>query len=206
MEDLFKLQWKLGSEEPDFKFKKLHPGAISPTFGLDNRTGWSLHAIDDYVFDMEDPIVVETGISISIGEGFEGIIGVVYAQNREDREPSFSPFAIGDEIIGFNRIVEAGKDTKLTIKFQNRFKNKDQCSIDEYLRMKSLGGTIRVEKGDVVATIKVQKIGLSEINEKAYESLQTIYLANPGLQIFEDRDFYAYDKSKPILQKIIYDK
>ena len=170
--DLVKLECKLNAEEPDFEFKKLHQDAVSPIHCFDNWVGWSLHAINDYVFDMEDLILVETGMSISIGKGFEGIIGPIPMSGsyREDLEPSFRPFAYGDEIVGFNRILEAGKDTKLTIKFQNRFKDKDRLFIpSHYQRLKKIGGKIRVEKGDIVATIIIQKIGLRDINEKLNE-------------------------------------
>ena len=40
--------------------------------------------------------------------------------------------------------------------------------------MKSHGGSIRVEKGDVVATIIVQKIGLRDIDEKVNEYFSSI--------------------------------
>lgn len=56
------------------KVKKLHSDAIIPTRAHNSDSGWDLYALDDYMLLPLTPVLIKTGISIELPEGYDAQI------------------------------------------------------------------------------------------------------------------------------------
>ena len=55
----------------DVKIKKLHPDAITPTYGTDGAAGFDFYALEDVTLNPGDTKLIKTGIAMAIPEGYE---------------------------------------------------------------------------------------------------------------------------------------
>ncbi len=53
------------------KIKKLHPAAMTPTYGTDMASGFDLSSVEHFVIGPGKRAIVPTGLTISIPKGFE---------------------------------------------------------------------------------------------------------------------------------------
>ena len=55
----------------ELKFKKLHPGAVIPAYQTKGSAGFDLHSIDNIAIPTGKTVLVHTGLSVAVPEGYE---------------------------------------------------------------------------------------------------------------------------------------
>jgi dUTP pyrophosphatase len=58
----------------NIKIKKLHPDAILPSYAHPGDAGLDIYSVEDKIIKAGERILVSTGISIEIPEGFVGLV------------------------------------------------------------------------------------------------------------------------------------
>lgn len=55
----------------NFKFKKLHPEAVAPTYAKPFDSGFDLVAVEDVIIEPGETVIVKTGLAFEIPPGYE---------------------------------------------------------------------------------------------------------------------------------------